>query len=450
MDPASGSYHALLLQAFINAPTGAIVTANLIILLLIAMSGFMSASEIAFFSLSNAEIGALRESDSKADNRIALLLERPRYLLSTILITNNLTNIGVVLTSYFVTRRMLHFTDLHIGNFVIPDAVLEFLWNLLLVTFLLVLFAETTPKVYATHHKMKIVRGMSGVISLMMRLYYPFNYLLVNSTLFIEKRLTRYNKELDMEEINKAIELTVEKKESKQDASLLKGIVHFGNITVKQVMRPRTAVAALHYEFDFKEVMDFVKDNGYSRYPVYKDSPDNIVGILSIKDLLEHLNQGPEFGWQSLTREPFFVPEGKKIDDLMREIQQNRKHMVIVVDEFGGTSGIITLEDILEEVVGDITDEFDDAADGDFKKLDDKNFLFDGKTSLVDVGRLMEADTTAFDEARGDAESLGGLVLELAGRIPRNGEELKLPPYKLTIISVANNRIEKVRITQEA
>lgn len=209
-------------------------------------------------------------------------------------------------------------------------------------------------------------------------------------------------------------------------------------------------MAAVHYEFDFKEVMQFVKDNGYSRYPVYKDGADNVVGILSIKDLLEHLNQGSNFGWQSLAREPFFVPEGKKIDDLLREIQQNHKHMAVVVDEFGGTSGIITLEDIVEEVVGDITDEFDDAGDGDFKKLDDKNYLFDGKTSLVDVGRLMEVDTGTFDEARGDAESLGGLVLELAGRIPRNGEELKFPPYKFTIISVTNNRIEKVKITYEA
>jgi putative hemolysin len=450
LDPAFGSFKVVLLSAFVNAPTSSILTANLIILLLIFLSGLMSASEIAFFSLTNAEVSNLRESEDRIDNRIARLLERPRYLLSTILITNNLSNIGVVLTSYYVTRRMLHFTDLQVGSFIIPDPVLEFLWNLVLVTILLVLFAEATPKVYATHHKMKIARAMNGLVSAMVKVYYPLNYVLVNSTLFIERRLKKYNAEINIDEINKAIEITVEKKESKQDAKLLKGIVHFGNITVKQIMRPRTAVAALHYEFDFTEVRDFVRNNGYSRYPVYKDSPDNVVGILSIKDLLEHQNQGAGFGWQSLSREPFFVPEGKKIDDLLREIQQNRKHMAVVVDEFGGTSGIITLEDIVEEVVGDITDEFDDAADGEFKKLDERNYLFDGKTSLVDVGRLMEADTGTFNEARGEAESLGGLVLELAGRIPKNGDELRFPPYKFTIVSVMNNRVEKVRITNEA
>ena len=430
-------------------PTSVVVAANLIIFILIFFSGVMSASEIAFFSLSNAELGALRESEDPEDNRVANLLDRPRYLLSSIVITNNLTNIGVIVTSYFVTKRMLHFSDVTVAGFIIPGDVLQFLWNLVFVTFFLVLFGEATPKVYATHNQLKIARAMSGIFALMVRFYAPVNYILVGSTKVIERRLKRYNTEIDIEEINKAIEITVEKKESKQDAKMLKGIVHFGNIMVKQIMRPRTEVAALDYEFSFKELMEFILETGYSRYPVFKDNLDNIMGVLNVKDLLEHLNQDDSFGWQSMVREPFFVPEGKKIDDLLREIQQNRKHLAVVVDEYGGTAGIITLEDIIEEVVGDITDEFDDTADSNFKKLDDKNFLFDGKTPLVDACRLMEIDTETFSDTKGEAETLAGLILETAGRIPKNGEEVILLNYKFTIISVMNNRIEKVKITNE-
>jgi CBS domain containing-hemolysin-like protein len=222
----------------------------------------MSASEIAFFSLSNAEVGSLRESEDPEDNRVAKLLERPRYLLSSIVITNNLTNIGVIVTSYFVTKRMLFFSDITVFHFVIPGSALEFIWNLVFVTFLLVLFGEATPKVYATHNKLKIARAMSGIFLLMVKIYQPVNYVLVGSTKQIEKRLKRYNTEIDIEEINKAIEITVEKKESKQDAKMLKGIVHFGNITVKQIMRPRTDVSALGQDCNFKQVMEIIKETG--------------------------------------------------------------------------------------------------------------------------------------------------------------------------------------------
>ena len=439
----------IFLQSLINAPTTSVFVANCIILFLIVCSAIMSASEIAYFSLSNVEVDALRESEDAADNRVGKLLDKPRYLLSTILITNNLVNIGVVVTSYYVTKRMFNFHDVQLGSFVLPAFVIEFLWNIIIVTFFLVLFGEATPKVYATHNKLKIARAMSGVLNLMIKFMQPVNFVLVGGTQFIEKRLKRHNAEIDIEEINKAIEITVEKKESKQDATLLKGIVHFGNITVKQVMRPRSEVVSIDYDFNFTELMSFVKENGYSRYPVFKDNRDNVVGVLNIKDLIEHLNQDEKFGWQSMVREPFFVPETKKIDDLLREIQQNRKHLAVVVDEFGGTCGIITLEDIVEEVVGDITDEFDEAVDSGFKKIDDKNFLFDGNTPLNDVCRLIEIEIDFFDTVKGESETLAGLLLERVGRIPKNGEEIKLLNYKFTIISVLNNRIEKVRITNE-
>ncbi len=439
----------VLLQSLVNPPTTAVLIANGIVLVLIFCSALMSASEVAFFSLTKPEIDALHESDNVTDQRIATLLDKPRYLLSTILVTNNLANIGVVIISYFITREMFNFHDLTIGGIVIRDFVLEFLWNVIIVTFFLVLFGEATPKVYATHNKLKIARLMVGLFNVLVKALAPVNYVLVNSTKGLEKRLKRHNTEIDRDEINKAIEITVEKKESKQDARLLKGIVHFGNTTVKQVMRPRTEVAALDYDLNFTEVMDRVKEWGYSRFPVYKDNLDNIAGVLNIKDLLEHLNQDENFGWQSLVRKPFFVPENKMIDDLLREIQQNRKHLAIVVDEYGGTSGIITLEDIVEEVVGDIKDEFDENTDGDFKKLDDRNFIFEGKTSLNDACRLMEIDPSAFDEVKGEAETIGGLILEIAGRIPRNGYEVKKGNYKFTIINVVNNRIERVKVTNE-
>lgn len=413
----------------------------------------MSASEIAFFSLSNVEVNQLRDSDDATDNRVALLLEKPRFLLSTILITNNMVNIGVVVTSYFVTRGFFDSIGLidsvNIGSIEISRFVVELIWNVVVVTFFLVLFGEATPKVFATQNKVRVARAMSGVLRLLNRIWFPLNYVLVNSTLVLEKRLKKHNAEIDIEEINKAIEITVEKKESKQDATLLKGIVHFGNIMVKQIMRPRTEVASIDYELNFTELMEYVREMGYSRFPVYKESLDSVVGVLNIKDLIVHLNDGENFEWQQLIREPFFVPETKKIDDLLREIQENRKHLAVVVDEYGGTSGIITLEDIVEEVVGDIKDEFDEIVDSRFRKIDNNNFLFEGRIPLIDACRLIDISPDTFDDVKGEAETLGGLLLELASKIPKNGEEIRYENFKFLILSVNNNRIEKVKLTNE-
>lgn len=429
------------------------IVANIIVLLLIVCSALFSSSEIAYFSLTRAEVEELNESDDAADKRVAALLARPRYLLSTLLVANNLVNIGVVVTSYFVTRGFFDWLQLgeqvELLGFLIPRYGIEFVWNVVVVTFILVLFGEATPKIFATHNKLKIARGMSAVLTVLNRLFTPLNFLLVGSTRTLEKRLKRYNTEIDIEEINKAIEITVEGKESKQDAKLLKGIVFFGNIVVKQIMRPRREVSAIDSELNFHELMEFIREMGYSRYPVYKENIDTVIGVLNIKDLLAHTGESANFEWQKLVREPFFVPESKKIDDLLREIQENRKHLAVVVDEFGGTSGIITLEDIIEEVVGDIKDEFDEATDGEFRKLDDRNFLFEGKIQLMDACRYMDVPTDTFDEIRGEAETIGGLVLELAHRIPRNGESIKFENYKFTVITVQNNRIEKLKVTNE-
>lgn len=450
MDSDSGPLPILLLEAFFNLPTSATLIAIAIILLFLFFSGLMSASEVAFFSLTNPEIDQCKDSDDPADNKVAKLHEKPRFLLSTILIINNTVNIGVVITSYFVTKQMLNFQDLDLGFLVIPGLSLEFTWNVIIVTFFLVLFGEATPKVYATQNKLGIARMMAGFFVNANRILFPLNYVLVGSTQVIEKKLKRHNAEIDIEEINKAIEITVEKKESKMDAKMLKGIVHFGNITVKQVMHPRTDVSAIDIEMNFEELIQKVREVGYSRFPVYQDDLDHVVGVLNVKDLLQHVNNKADFDWRSLVRDAFFVTETKKIDDLLREIQVNRKHLAVVVDEFGGTSGIITLEDIVEEVVGDIKDEFDENTDSDlFRKLDDKNYLVEGKIALPDMRKLMELDADTFEEARGEAETLGGLLLELIGRIPKNGEEARFGKFKFLVISVVNNRIEKVKVTND-
>jgi gliding motility-associated protein GldE len=450
MDSDSGPLPILLLDAFFNLPTSATLIAIAIILLFLFFSGLMSASEVAFFSLTNPEIDQCKDSDDPADNKVAKLHEKPRFLLSTILIINNTVNIGVVITSYFVTKQMLNFQDLDLGFLVIPGLSLEFTWNVIIVTFFLVLFGEATPKVYATQNKLGIARMMAGFFVNANRILFPLNYVLVGSTQVIEKKLKRHNAEIDIEEINKAIEITVEKKESKMDAKMLKGIVHFGNITVKQVMHPRTDVSAIDIEMNFEELIQKVREVGYSRFPVYQDDLDHVVGVLNVKDLLQHVNNKADFDWRSLVRDAFFVTETKKIDDLLREIQVNRKHLAVVVDEFGGTSGIITLEDIVEEVVGDIKDEFDENTDSDlFRKLDDKNYLVEGKIALPDMCKLMELDADTFEEARGEAETLGGLLLELIGRIPKNGEEARFGKFKFLVISVVNNRIEKVKVTND-
>ena len=450
MDSDSGPLPILLLDAFFNLPTSATLIAIAIILLFLFFSGLMSASEVAFFSLTNPEIDQCKDSDDPADNKVAKLHEKPRFLLSTILIINNTVNIGVVITSYFVTKQMLNFQDLDLGFLVIPGLSLEFTWNVIIVTFFLVLFGEATPKVYATQNKLGIARMMAGFFVNANRILFPLNYVLVGSTQVIEKKLKRHNAEIDIEEINKAIEITVEKKESKMDAKMLKGIVHFGNITVKQVMHPRTDVSAIDIEMNFEELIQKVREVGYSRFPVYQDDLDHVDGVLNVKDLLQHVNNKADFDWRSLVRDAFFVTETKKIDDLLREIQVNRKHLAVVVDEFGGTSGIITLEDIVEEVVGDIKDEFDENTESDlFRKLDDKNYLVEGKIALPDMCKLMELDADTFEEARGEAETLGGLLLELIGRIPKNGEEARFGKFKFLVISVVNNRIEKVKVTND-
>ena len=439
----------ILSESFFNPLTTDIVVANLFILLLIACSGLMSASEVAFFSITKPELDNLKESDDSTDNKVALLMERPRYLLSTILITNNLVNIAVVILSYFVTTRTLNFIDVEFNGVIVSGYVLEFVFNVVIVTVVLVLFGEATPKVYATHNKFRIARVTAPLFNFLIKMYQPINWLLIGSTQVLEKQLKKRNAEIDIDEINKAIEITVENegKDSKEDARLLKGVVQLSNISVKQVMRPRVEVAAIDHSLNFKELIEKIKEHGYSRMPVYEESLDNIIGVLYIKDILQHLNQNENFGWQKLLREPLFVPETKRIDDLLREIQASRKHMAIVVDEYGGTNGIVTLEDIVEEVLGDIKDEFDEAEpESTIKKIAEGLYTAAGKNTIDEFTAVLDLPDDFFEEVKGDAETLGGLILELLGRIPQVAESAEYKNVRFTVTKLSANRIEELKI----
>jgi len=428
-------------------PTPGVIISCLVGFLLVVCSGLMSGSEIAFFSITNVERDELRESEDILDKRVLKLLDKPRYLLSTILIGNNVVNIAVIVISYFIITSLFNFQDIPVGSFTIPKAVFDFLINVLIVTFFLVLFGEAVPKVYASHNKMKIAKATSGFFIILNRIFYPINYLIVGSTSVIERRIKRHNAEMDIDEINKAIEITVENKDdSGNDAKMLKGIVHFGNLTVKQIMRQRMEVAAADITWDYEELLNYVREVGYSRIPVYKENIDQIEGVLYVKDLLEHINQSKAFGWQKLIRPPLHAPETKKIDDMLREFQETRTHLAIVVDEFGGTSGIVTLEDIVEEVIGDIKDEFDESTDSNIRKLNEDTYIIEGTTPLNDFTKALNLLPDHFDDVREDSETVAGLLLELKGRIPKAGDEINFEQFSFRILSIKNNRIEKVKL----
>jgi putative hemolysin len=434
----------IFLQVAAQTPISGLIIYIIIILVLLLCSALISGSEVAYFSLSSKDLGRISDEFGVPTDRILNLLGRPRYLLATILIANNVVNVSIVVLSYFVLKS-LGISD----NFWLNLGI-----NVVGVTFLLVMFGEVIPKIYATRYGHTFVVMMSGPLLFLRTVFKPVSYLLVESTKVIEKRLQGKRNGngdgFDAEELEKAIDLTAaHQKSSVDEIKMLKGIVKFGNIQVKQIMHPRTSIVGLDESSTYNEMLDEVKEAGYSRLPVYRESLDNILGILYVKDLLEFLGSSGDIKWQDLIRPTYFVPETKKIDDLLKDIQDNRVHMVIAVDEYGGTAGMVTLEDILEEIIGDIRDEFDEQDDVDFEKLDDKNFLFEGRTLIHDLCKVLGVREDTFDKVRGDAESMGGLMLELAGMIPDEGKELLFDQYKFTIVSVGNNRVEKVKVTLE-
>lgn len=404
------------------------------LLVLLFSSALVSGSEVAFFSLKKDELDP--NSPQISLRRVQLLLMRPQQLLATILILNNLINVAIVTLSTFLTWSLTG-TETATGW---AAVVLVFS-----TTFAIVFFGEVVPKVFATQYNLTFAKIMSQPLTLANQLFRPLSWVLMSLSSIIENRVKRKGYEISVNELQQAVEMTADGEASEEEKDILKGIVNFGTITVKQIMRSRMDIVAFDAEFTFHELMDRVNKHGYSRIPVYEETIDHLEGILYIKDLLPYIDQEEDFVWQTLLRPTFFVPENKKIDALLRDFQEKRVHMAIVVDEYGGTSGLITLEDIIEEIVGEINDEFDDE-DVAYNKMDENTFVFEGKTSLNDFAKIVGVDPTTFDAVKGESESLGGLLLELNTKLPRAGEKIGYGDFLFTVVAVDPKRIKKVRV----
>jgi putative hemolysin len=413
-----------------------ILPLTLLIIFFLVLSALISGSEVAFFSLTPGQLELLKDSEDEKDKKILDLLDRPRFLLATLLISNNLVNVSVIILFSYLMNVLLPNLDETIITLV----------NVLALTPILVFFGEVSPKVFATHNNLFLARFTTNFIRFLRFVCYPISFLLVKSGLFIEKKFNSLSHEIDIDEIEKAIDLSSTDGSTQEDVNILKGIINFGNTTVKQIMIPRVDIVAVKMSYSFKEIMDKVNDTEYSRMPVYDQSIDKIEGVLYIKDLLEHIDEGENFEWQNLIREPFFIPETKKIDDLLRAIQVNRKHQAIVVDEYGGTKGLVTLEDILEEVLGDIRDEFDDEDSSSFKKVSSDTYIIDAKISLIDLCENLDLDEAVFEDFMAESGTLAGLILELSGELPKKGSELSYKNYFFKVISMEKNRIQKVKL----
>ena len=406
----------------------------IIIVILLFCSAFISGAEVAYFSLAPSEIEKLADDKTKKAILALKLLRNPNKLLATILISNNFINIAIIILATYFTASI----------FVFPEN-LEFLIRVVVITFLIVLFGEITPKVYANRNAFWFSKQMSIPLSMSSKLFSPLSYLLTSSTSFIDKKLKRKQEAVSMNEIAEALELTTETQQTEEEQKILKSIVEFGNIDVKEIMKSRVDVVAIEQNLSFENVIELVVDSGFSRIPVYNNQFDDVVGILYVKDLIPHIDKRNNFKWQELIRAAYFVPETKMINDLLKEFQEKKIHLAIVVDEYGGTSGIVTLEDILEEIVGEINDEFDD--DGNiFSKLDDYTYIFEGKISLNDFLKIIRGEVDFFNDIKGDSDSLAGLILELKGVIPKKGEVVKFKPYTFTIESSDIRRIKRIKV----
>lgn len=416
--------------------TPGVAFAILLTLVLLGISGFASGAEIAFFSLSPSDISELNGSKQSRDKTIQVLREDSERTLATILITNNLVNVTIIMLCNFIFARLVNF-----GNAV----WLQFLCITVLLTFILLLFGEIMPKVFSRQNPLAFCRRCVGGISICRRVFWPLETILLRSGILAEKVVQKENHVLSVDDLEQALELT-DKNDIKDERSMLKGIIRFGDETAIEVMTSRQDIVDLDIKCSYADVLKCIVENNYSRIPVYQENEDNIRGVLYIKDLLPHLSKPATFRWQSLIRPPYFVPETKKIDDLMREFQENKVHIAIVVDEFGGTSGIVTLEDILEEIVGEINDEYDEDTKN-YSKLNYNTYLFEGKTLLSDFCKVLNVDDDEFVDVEGDADTLAGLLLEIKGDFPSMHEKIDYKNYTFEVMEIGQRRISKVKVT---
>jgi len=423
-----------ILALYSIAITTPVIIELAVLVLLLACSAFISGSEVAFFSLGPANIDEIASNQTRSSSKALKLLGKPEELLSTILIVNNFVNVGIVLLAAYISEQLFDFS----GN-----PILGFLLEVVAITFILLLFGEILPKVYATKANVQFTLFMAFPLNVCEKIFRPLSVFLIKSTSLVKRRAGQKEYSISKGELSEAISLA--SGENKDDEKILKGIVKFGNIEAKEIMRPRIDITAIDIKTPFRDVIPEIIESGYSRIPVFSGTFDNVQGILYVKDILPHYHKPNSFNWQSLLRPPYFVPETKRINDLLEEFQTKKIHLAIVIDEYGGTSGIITLEDILEEIVGEIPDEHD-SEDISFEKIEDNIYIFEGKTLLNDFFKVMEIETDPFEEVRGDSDTLAGLILELTGEIPGQGFSIDYKHFRFRILSADKRRIKKLRV----
>jgi gliding motility-associated protein GldE len=430
LDPEPSNILAFLF----DLPWGVILNTILVFILLLC-SALISGAEVAFFSLSQHTLEECAEDKDANKNLVASLMEDPKRVLATILVTNNFVNILIVLL--FSGLGNYYFTSL--------DGLPRFLLEVVLITVLILIFGEVLPKVYATRNALKFSSRMSLVLEFLFKVTYPVSKPMMNLSSLVERRLGKKQNDLSVERLSQALELTSDGATTENEQKILEGIVSFGNTETVEVMKPRMDIIALNENESYQKVLSSIVENGYSRNPVYRENMDQIVGVLYAKDLLPYINKR-QFDWKKLIRPPFFVPENKKLDDLLVDFQEKKNHLAIVVDEYGGTSGLVTLEDVIEEIVGDISDEFDDE-DLTYSKLDEYNYVFDGKTTLKDFYKVVDIDQELFEYSRGEAETLAGFVLEISGKFPRLKELVNFEKYTFKVEGMSRNRITQLKFT---
>ena len=406
------------------------------IFILLFFSAFISGAEVALFSLSQKDVDELSKNDRSKGQMLTDLLSRPKKLLVTLLVANNFINIGVVILFSYIGENMFA---------AVQSVVTKFILEVIVVTFLLLLFGEILPKVYASRNNVKFAQYVVQPILLLDHILSPISVPMRAATVFVHNKLGKQKTNFSVDQLSQALELTSTEDTSFEEQKIFEGIINFGNTDTKQVMSPRIDIFALEITETFDAICPKIIEKGYSRIPVYKDNIDQIEGVLFVKDLLPYINKA-EFDWVTLIREPFFVPENKMLDDLLKDFQNMKSHLAIVVDEYGGTSGLVSLEDVIEEIVGDISDEFDDL-DVNFSKLDDKNYIFEGKINLRDFYRIIEVDEDMFESQKGEAETLAGFILEIVGNFPKKGQRISFLNCLFTIETVDNKRIKQIKVT---
>lgn len=419
-------------------PSVGVLVAFILVVILLFISGYASGSEIAFFSLSPSDLNQLDDEKNENDKKILLLREDSERTLATILITNNFVNVTIIMLCNYIFTHIVDF-----GN----ATWLEFICISVLLTFLLLLFGEIMPKVYGRQNSLRFCRQTASGILFLRKLFWPIENILLRSGILAEKVIQQEKHILSVDELEQALELT-DKTDIEEEKSMLQGIIRFSDETAKEVMTSRQDVIDLEIHSSFDTVLKCVVENNYSRIPVYQDNSDNVRGVLYIKDLLPHISKPANFRWQSLIRPPYFVPETKKIDDLLREFQDNKVHIAIVVDEFGGTSGIVTLEDILEEIVGEINDEYDEDVNN-YIKINKNTYIFEGKTVLSNLCKVLQIDDETFDEVAGESDTIAGLLLEIKGDFPKLHEIIRYNNFIFEVLKIEDRRLAKIKVIQK-